>query len=121
MEPVDTSRASFLPTDEEPIRDCREDVLGIKAAAEVVGISRTQLWRFASTGKLPCTKIGTKRRPQYLFSRSDLEQFRLQREMLKAHPRRLRNGRVQCGLREAVALLAAGLIDLDQLPKRSRL
>src|SRR5438445_12379967 len=48
-------------------RDMRGDWIGCEEAAKIVGVGRSQMWRLASKGKIPCHIFGTENRPEYKF------------------------------------------------------
>jgi Helix-turn-helix domain len=65
-------------------RDMRGNWIGCEEAAQIVGVGRTQMWRLASKGKIPCYVFGTESRPQYKFERRAVERYAMERRAKKA-------------------------------------
>lgn len=99
--------------------DERGNILSVSAAARLLGLQRTQMWRLASENKLPSLVLGTPRHPLHFFLREDVLRLKREREEAKAAATRKRRQKAQPKLRKLFALLEAGEIDLDAIPSIS--
>ena len=65
----------FGTVDGKPCKDLRGHWLGATAAAKVLGMSRTSVWKYGEQGVLERTVLGTENRPVYVFRRDDVYQL----------------------------------------------
>ncbi|MFN3651652.1 MAG: hypothetical protein ACK47B_18910 [Armatimonadota bacterium] len=107
-----------LPEKDGPA-DERGNLLAVSAAARLLGLQRTQMWRLAKENKLPSVVLGTVRHPLHYFFRGDVLRLKREREETKAAAARKRRQKAQPKLRKLLALIEAGEIDLDAMPSIS--
>lgn len=99
--------------------DERANLLSVVTAARVLGLGRTQVWRYAKDGTLPAIVLGTARHPMHYFRREDILALKAAREAERTKKGTQRLRRAQPKLRKLLALLEAGQIRLDALPSVS--
>lgn len=115
MNSVQVTLLACLPERAGLVSDHRTEILSVPSAARVLGLKRTQVWRYAKDGTLPTVVLGTARRPVYYFRREDVIALKERRTAARANrPRRRKKDQPE--LRRLLALIRAGEIDLDALP-----
>lgn len=109
--------------------DRRNEMIGVQEAADLLGLGRTQVWRYATEGHsrlgiLPHEIFGTTKRAEYKFKREHVLAFKARLEEMrrleaaqKAITRRRKSDR---HLREALWMIQNGEIDLDRLMQISQ-
>lgn len=106
--------------EKEGASDERQNILSVSAAARLLGLKRTQMWRLATDNKLPSVVLGSERHPVHYFNRTDVLRLKREREERKAAAARKRRQKAQPNLRKLLALVEKGDIDLGALPPLSR-
>lgn len=96
--------------------DERDAILSASAAARLLGLQRTQMWRLAVENKLPSIVLGSARHPMHFFRREDVLQLKRERDEAKTDAVRKRRQKAQPELRKLLALIESGEIDLHALP-----
>lgn len=117
----------FPTTDDAPKLDVRPEWIGPEEAARIVGIGRTQMWRYArrwyeeaEAGHKPQVRVyvsGTANRRRYRLLRADVLRFARQRSLRNAiRPLNAMTQRLRSTLRD-------GLLKPEEVPalvRRSR-
>lgn len=99
--------------------DERGNLLSVTTAARLLGLGRTQVWRYAKDGTLPAIVLGTALRPHHYFRREDVLALKAARQAERTKTGKQRQRRAQPQLRKLFALFEAGKIDLNSLPSLS--
>ena len=100
-----SDQSTLFPEYKNPIRDERNEILSVPAAAKLLGLQRTQAWRLASEGKIPVIVLGTARRPVHYFRRADVVEYRRRKDEARAERRKHNRCRSQKALRRLLSLL----------------
>lgn len=96
--------------------DQRGNLLSVTTTARLLGLGRTQVWRYAKDGTLQAIVLGTALRPHHYFRREDVLALKVARQAERTKAGKQRQRRAQPQLRKLLALMEAGEIDLNSLP-----
>jgi excisionase family DNA binding protein len=107
--------ASLQPDPLHATKDVRGTWWGGREAADHLGLSRTTLWRYAREGRIKSIVMGTPRKPQYKFLRTDVEAFKKVLDEKRSERAARWRKRVKRAVDAFWRALKSGTIDLRRL------